>query len=300
MTNCPCCSNEKMKEEGIVRDYRHLKCTVCSHEFFVALPGNDARISKKLYEHDVDYNNDLRIARDYHALIQWNHLSAYRFMRKREDIQTVLDVGTYNGFFVRFLRDRGREAFGFDFNEVAIRHGQATYDLENYIATDHKTLQRQQYDCLTAFEVIEHLESPGSFLLELGCYLRAGGYLILSCPSNRMLWRPPLDYPPHHLSRFSPASLATLVEKCGYDVLSVHEQMNVFDLCRNFIGVLFRKRNQSSLKGGGFRNIPVTDVLRRALNVSRRVFYILLAPVDLALRLLGLRYISQVIIARKK
>ncbi len=298
-SQCPCCDSQIINDLGIVNDYRHFRCPSCSHEFFHALSKKEVNINKELYEQDADYNNDLMISKDYHDLIQWNHLKAFDFIKGNGKIDTVLDVGTYNGFFVRYLRDKGLESYGYDFNGDAIKQGREAYDLNGLIATSLDELKPEQCDCITAFEVIEHLEWPRKLVAELDKYLKNGGYLILSCPNNAMVWRPPLDYPPHHLSRYSPTSLALFVERCGYEVISILEQMSLFDLIRNYAGAFFRDKSSVTLKGGRFRNLRVANYLKRVLNKSRLIFYFVFFPFDRLLHFFGFRYISQVIVAQK-
>jgi SAM-dependent methyltransferase len=297
---CPCCRNQATSDTQPEDNYVRYRCANCRHEFFRPTSGQLGSVDKDLYEQDADYSNDLHIAQNYRDLVQWNHIIASRFITRADEVRTVLDGGAYNGFFVKYLREEGLEAYGCDFNARAIQHGKQVYGLEHVIVTDVADLHLEKIDCVTAFEVIEHIEKPREFLEQFGSYIRDGGYLILSCPNSKMVWRPPLDYPPHHLSRYSPTSLRALVESCGYDTIAVFEQMKVFDLVRNFIGVLFRDNTKATLKGGQFRQVSKVNRVKAILNRSRRLFYLVSAPIDSLLHSLGVRYISQVIIARKK
>ena len=298
-SNCPCCNHISSGELGVVKDYIHFKCPNCNHEFFTQISSSEILVSSKLYQDDADYINDLVTSKDYHDLIQWNHLRAASFFKKKATTNTILDIGTYNGFFVKYLRDKGYEAYGYDFNEDAIRVGIKNYGLDGIITSSLSELKFNKFDCITAFEVIEHLETPKDLIDKISELLKDDGCLILSCPNNKMLWRPPLDFPPHHLSRFNPTSISLLIEKSGYKVISVEEQMSFFDLIRNFIGVFFRNKNETSLKGGQFKKSKYIDNIKTILNKSRIFCYFLLFPVDKALHILGVRYISQVIIAKK-
>lgn len=298
-SNCPCCNNFIAQELWVVKDYMYFICPNCSHEFFTQSSNEETAVNSKLYQEDADYINDLVISQDYNDLIQWNHLRVLRFLKKEKSIKTILDVGTYNGFFVKYLRDKGLEAYGYDFNEDAIRHGIRNYELNGIITSELSHLKLEKFDCITAFEVIEHLENPQSIISQFSNLLKDGGYLILSCPNNKMLWRPPLDYPPHHLSRYSPTSLSIFIEEFGYEIISLDEQMSLFDLFRNFTGVFFRDKNKSTLKGGQFKELKIINYMKTKLNKSRLFFYFLFFPFDKLLHYLGFRYISQVIIAKK-
>ena len=55
---------------------------------------------------------------------------------------------------------------------------------------------------------------------------RSGGYISLSVP-NRGRWQKgveTLDYPPNHLTRWSPLALRNFLEKNGFEVLSMKEE----------------------------------------------------------------------------
>lgn len=297
--NCPCCNDAIPNELAVVKDYLHFKCPNCSHEIFTHMANKETIVNSQLYQEDADYINDLIISQDYNDFILWNHLRAVRFLNKEKSIKTILDIGTYNGFFVKYLRDKGLEAYGYDFNEAAIRFGIKNYKLDGIITSNLSDLKLEKFDCIAAFEVIEHLEHPKHFITQFSNLLKDGGYLILSCPNNKMLWRPPVDYPPHHVSRYSPTSLSIFIEKLGYKIISVDEQMSLFDLFRNFAGVFFRDKNKSTLKGGQFKELKKINYLKSKLNKSRPFFCFLFSPFDKLLHYLGFRYISQVIIAKK-
>jgi 2-polyprenyl-3-methyl-5-hydroxy-6-metoxy-1,4-benzoquinol methylase len=153
---------------------------------------------------------------------------------------------------------------------------------------------------ITLFEVIEHLENIGNILSQVSSLLKVGGVIIISTPNSKMCWRPALDFPPHHLSRFSTNALRNCVLNFGFKPVQQYEQMSSYDLIRNYVGTFFRERDKSSLRGGAFKNKSSVRVLRIAMNKSKRVGGIILSPFDAILYAFGLRYICQLIIAEKK
>jgi 2-polyprenyl-3-methyl-5-hydroxy-6-metoxy-1,4-benzoquinol methylase len=81
-------------------------------------------------------------------------------------------------------------------------------------------------DVVTSFEVIEHLSSPEAFVKGCASVLRPGGLLVLSCPNLKGfelatlgIRSPSVD--PEHLNYFHPASLSSLLRRCGLNVLEV-------------------------------------------------------------------------------
>ena len=264
----------------------------------------DEAVSARLYEDDSDYNADLAIAASHKDLLQWNHIQAIQQLKElpKEKSVRVLDIGCFNGFFVKELRDIGFDASGIDFNRKALEYGQSAYHLDGYISD--RTLvelenQPERFDVITMFEVIEHLEDFVTVIEQALRLLLPGGLLILSTPNSMMSWRPDLDTPPHHLSRFSPISIQRLMERFGLKVLFHAEQASFFDLVRNYIGSLLRNKSSQSMRGGEFRIKNTTNILRKIANKSKWVFYMLAKPLDKILYLFGVRYISQIVVARK-
>jgi len=79
-------------------------------------------------------------------------------------------------------------------------------------------------DVVASFEVIEHLFSPREFLESCRKVLNHEGLLILTCPNwkgfETQILGPLSDtFDAEHLNYFSPASLGSLVESCGFEVL---------------------------------------------------------------------------------
>lgn len=298
---CRCCgSSMSIVSTVAVNGYVRWCCSCCGHEHFRS-PAT--AVGSEMYAGDSDYNADLAVAADYRALLQWAHLTATAdiLLEKRAEPLRVLDVGCFNGFYVRHLRELGLNAFGVDFNASAVAYGQAVYGLKGAIST--RELQDliaagESFDVVTMFEVVEHLEDFSAVIDEACELLRPGGLLIVSVPNNRMFWRPRLDGPPHHLSRFSPESLRRLARRHCLSVVSLHEQMSLYDFLRNYVGSWFRNEAQSSMRGGSFRHPGLANFARRGLNRCKYLGNLLLTPFNAIAYKFGFRYISQVMIAR--
>lgn len=300
---CGCCGS-LMQVIGHHERYKHYMCEVCQHERFVSQEKN---IESQLYEEDADYISDLSVATSHKALLMWNHVRAIPQLYKLGNHKAldVLDIGCFNGFFVKELRDRGFNAIGVDFNRKALEFGRRVYGLGAFISDEtlHDLVAgRQSFDAITIFEVIEHLENYTELIEQAISLLRPGGVLIISTPNSKMSWRNQGDFPPHHLSRFSPESLKGLTNYHGLELLCIEEQSSVFDLLRNYIGSKFRKNSDTStsLRGGDFRSPKIVNILQTIANRIKWVCYKILIPVDFLFFIFGGRYISQIIVARKK
>lgn len=298
---CECCNSDQVTKIGVHDDFGHYQCQRCGYEFFM---GENFDVGSHLYELDSDYIDDLSVSKNYNDLMQWNHMKALSFLKTRVSAEHLkaLDVGCFNGFFVKKMLRLGFDAYGIDFNNMAVEYGEKEYGLKNRISTksiDDLLVEHHKFDVITLFEIIEHVQSPKEFLCKVSKILKVGGLVIISVPNKRMCWRPGLDYPPHHLSRFGRSALERCLYAIGIRTILIMEQMSVYDLVRNYAGSLLRSADKRSLRGGAFKNKTLINVLRRILNKSRKLSYIFLMPVDHIFHLLGLRYISLLAIAEK-
>ena len=302
MEHCKCCGSKEIKKIGQFNAYSHYLCIKCSFEFFI---NQNKESSNNLYENDSDYDADLKVSKNFNDLIQWNHNKAIKFLNKKFKNRTsikLLDIGCFNGFFVKKMIHEGYNAFGIDSNIKSLDYGIQKYKLNKRIfnkKVEELIIENEKYNIITMFEVLEHLEYPKDFLLNLKKILEKNGILIISTPNNNMVWRPLLDNPPHHFSRFNSNNLHICLKSLGFKKIVSYEQMSISDLTRNYLGSLIRDKNKTSLRGGEFKHKNIVNPLRILLNKSKKYLNFCLTPLNQLLYLVGLRYISQVMIVRK-
>jgi len=81
-------------------------------------------------------------------------------------------------------------------------------------------------DVIVAFEVIEHLFSPGKFIGKCASVLSPGGIMVVTCPNAHgfdidTLGKLSDSIDHEHLNYFNPESLASLIAGNGFEVLEV-------------------------------------------------------------------------------
>jgi 2-polyprenyl-3-methyl-5-hydroxy-6-metoxy-1,4-benzoquinol methylase len=141
----------------------------------------------------------------------------------------LLDVGCATGFFLEAASAEGFDVNGLEFSTVAI--SLARPDIRKRIVRgDVNTLiasETEKFDVVTAFDIIEHVQNPISFLQDIHKVLRPGGVLALSSPDTdhflRYLMgsRWPMLQPMQHTILFSRRSIAALLEQCGFGEIQV-------------------------------------------------------------------------------
>ena len=136
-----------------------------------------------------------------------------------------LDVGCGNGEYLARLRARHAiDGIGVDFNPTAVA-ATRTLGLEAYAGTVHSApLAPGAFDAVSAWWVLEHLPDPRADVRRIAELLRPGGVFLASVPNHRGVnarvfgrrWYH-LDAP-RHLTIWTPAVLARLLEEEGFTV----------------------------------------------------------------------------------
>lgn len=176
----------------------------------------------------------------------------------------VLDVGCFNGDFLASIKG-DYECVGVEINEAAVRC--AVSRGINIIGSDFSRLIGS-YDCVTAFDVIEHVESPKSFLDNCFKHVASGGYLIVSTGNMESFsfrfMGPKYWYAvvPEHIAFVSPSWFRNHAAILGYEILAsqlfprrrgsfrTRAKEVVANMLYKFSPTLFGK-----LRGAGFGNI---------------------------------------------
>ena len=141
----------------------------------------------------------------------------------------LLDIGCGVGNFLAAARDAGFEITGVEFDASAVAFARKHYGLQDVFSVrpeEFREQSRQVFDVVTSFEVLEHQDDPQRFLETASDFLAPGGFLAVSVP-NRERWQKgsePLDYPPNHLTRWSPKALRNLLERNGFEVMTLEKE----------------------------------------------------------------------------
>lgn len=73
---------------------------------------------------------------------------------------------------------------------------------------------REEFDAVTAFDVIEHIDEDAATLAEMHAALRPGGGVILTVPQHPWLWSTVDDWS-HHRRRYTRKELVTKLQGAG-------------------------------------------------------------------------------------
>jgi SAM-dependent methyltransferase len=120
----------------------------------------------------------------------------------------VLDVGCGSGKLVRFLRDRGVEAYGVEpaealFARFLAGDGRFFRDIDAAAAAAGRP-----FALVLALDVLEHVEDPVAFLGSLSVVAAPDGRVVVSTPDAGSLVARALGRRWHHYNRFHLSLLA--------------------------------------------------------------------------------------------
>lgn len=199
---CPVCSTASTPDQEL-GGYRLFVCPRCA-----------LRFAPEAFQVQVDYDRVYQ-SPEYES-VQVQALQAldgeklaehptYRsFFRqvRRLPGATLLDVGCGVGRFGHAATARGWDVTGIDVSALAIATGREFASFPLRAATMEELIQQgEQFDVVTAFEVLEHLTSPLQFLSNAKKLLRPGGQMFYTVPnwecatvqsSTRPDWVPPI------------------------------------------------------------------------------------------------------------
>lgn len=144
--------------------------------------------------------------------------------RPQDTKLALLDVGCGAGYFLEKLDGRIFSKNGLEVNEegVAACRKKDIHVVKGGIAS--AGFERDSFDAVTLWHVLEHLENPARCLQDVGKILKTGGVLALCTPNTeslaarhgRDLWFH-LDAP-RHLALFNRRNLSELLEREGFEV----------------------------------------------------------------------------------
>jgi 2-polyprenyl-3-methyl-5-hydroxy-6-metoxy-1,4-benzoquinol methylase len=217
-SSCPLCASERLKPLPRYPVAGLVHCLDCGVQFTSRRPSDD-----ELARHYRDYGTEMLdspVTRQrYRELL--DSFEPYRRTNR------ILDFGCGLGYFLEEAEARGWEAHGCEFSSRAL-DGTAEKGLKVVRApVGPGTFDRDAFDVVTAFEVVEHLREPA---LEAGTIteaLRPGGLFYCTTPNFGALARRVvgerwviIEYP-EHLFYFTGASLRRWLERFDLHAVSI-------------------------------------------------------------------------------
>lgn len=167
----------------------------------------------------------------------------------------VLEIGCGTGNFVNFINCKSFT--GLEFSEKSIQIARSkNINVVNELLEEHVNTNKNKYDVVCYFQVLEHVKDPRQFIKDsIGC-LKEGGKLIIAVPNDDSFIKGAvngyLNMPPHHASRWSEHTLKNIASLFGISFITLsHEPLHkrhkafyaktkVYHVLNRFFGVKYR------------------------------------------------------------
>jgi 2-polyprenyl-3-methyl-5-hydroxy-6-metoxy-1,4-benzoquinol methylase len=210
-------------------------CLDCGFAYLVQRPNSRALADY----YDSGYFQDSQTYQDYfnyaQAIVDLNYCPRlhrlgplfHNWSGKR-----VLDIGCAAAGTLAVLKRKGAIVTGIEISEDACRVAEDQFGLTLINdSLENVKLPAEGYDVVLMFDVLEHLQYPGTALDQIAVSLVEHGYLAITVPNfNRYFIEGPgwmgLQGYWEHLNYFTSDVLCTDLKKRGFDIVEHHSYTN--------------------------------------------------------------------------
>ncbi|MFC1922170.1 class I SAM-dependent methyltransferase [Chloroflexota bacterium] len=223
ISECPACNNRIFQKQFTKKGKDFWRCTNCGLENQYPLPNQeelnkyyDESYSEGMYKTFTDAN-DMKLATARQRLKE---------IRKNCSPGRWLDVGCSNGIFVEIARNNGIDAEGIDVSNIAVSDAHKR-GLPVFRSTIEEFNPGYQYNLITAFDVLEHVLDPISFMQSIFRLLVPQGMVALSLPDQGSIIRKIMGkrwyfyIPEEHMYYFNRSTISKLLNRTGFDNIQI-------------------------------------------------------------------------------
>jgi SAM-dependent methyltransferase len=158
------------------------------------------------------------------ALSDARNYSDWLFERARPHLGArVLDLGAGVGTFTALVAGLGLDVVALEPHAPYADRLEREFAGDARVTVVHGTIEqlraeeRDSFDSIVCFNVLEHIADDGEALRAAREMLRPGGRLLLLVPAHRLLYSG-MDREVGHERRYAKADLGRLLTDCGYEV----------------------------------------------------------------------------------
>lgn len=221
---CPLCGRVKLRWLFEKKDRHFWACTKCGLEKQVPLPS----LQELQAYYDSQFNSGM-----YQTFTSAEEMKTMTAKQRLKEITPVirpqgrwLDVGCANGVFVRESAALGAQAEGVELSSVAVDQAVAA-GLPVKCGGLENVPDAAAFDCITAFDVLEHVLDPLTFLQDIAKRLKPGGHAALTMPDKSSIFAKLMGsrwwfyIPEEHLHYFDHDIIRKLMLKVGLEPVLV-------------------------------------------------------------------------------
>jgi 2-polyprenyl-3-methyl-5-hydroxy-6-metoxy-1,4-benzoquinol methylase len=252
MLLCPFCKTENTNVA--YKDYYSydlVYCSTCDIEFMHPYKAPGA----EFYETSEDELSAIRHVK----LEAWpnNHPSSQSEIFKQANLD-VLDIGCSNGAFAEFITNKKSNIIGMDFDSNSLELAK-TRHLPNaeFIVGDLTNLKKlypnKQFDVISMFMVLEHIENPMETVNHIYNLLKPGGFFIGTIPNEQRYFAKTFNLksalPPLHLNYWNINSFTNHIKKfTGFKINTINNEAHY-----GYVAYVWKIKNINRFKNPLYR-----------------------------------------------
>ena len=259
---CPICGNKKsIYKKDFDKRYKISECINCASLYVNPCPNLTAL---KYYYNKCEVNHKLNQVLKKRSLkgglIVDERLNAVIKLIKELLISKkkikILDIGCNSGSFLNEIQKKLKiiniedkvKLIGIDIDKTAIEN-KVSASLELYCSSAENFIKKNKnkFDIVMFFELIEHLSNPFRFIKSVKTLINHGGYAYFHTPNNKGLDNRALGYndfrplahgifPPKHLQAFNTQNISHFIIRGGLSIIDIKTPGNFdIDILRRYI-----------------------------------------------------------------
>ncbi len=213
---CPLCYSSQHVVEKTRNSFSLLHCKDCGLVFSDSI-NSDKDLYENAYQHYGDYSKYIENIKNDKFHLTWANKKFFSYKNLKG---TLLDVGCSTGGFLLTAKGKGWKVKGIEISPSAAK---IAYELtkSEIIVGDIDSLDiNQNFDTITAWEVIEHLKEPGNFIKKCYQLLNKDGIFAISVPNWESKWMKKSNqdehWPPFHLTFWNKNTLKNYLISVGF------------------------------------------------------------------------------------
>ncbi|MEH2384218.1 MAG: class I SAM-dependent methyltransferase [Nostoc sp.] len=205
---------EKIEDSLSFPSYKIRRCNSCSLEFASPMKAGEENFYTWITKHKTYYPD---------SRWEWDAVIKEVHNHNLTSPVNLLEIGCGTGKFLKLAQQNGIKVVGLDTTpasvEICRKEGLEVYSsaIEDYLA--HGVSEQLKFDYIVAFHCLEHVDNPKGLVKSMLSAVKPTGSIFLSTPYSPMsfetIWFDPLNYPPHHLTRWNAKSYSELAKQLG-------------------------------------------------------------------------------------
>jgi len=279
---CPICNSAKIPFlKGFEKLYL-VKCKICKFIFDKRIPSESELIEHyKVYAYSQLKPLSELTRLSYNKLL--DEFEAYR------QFGNILDIGCGQGDFLVEAKKRNWKVYGTEYSDAAVKLCKERDISMHQGELNQESFNGIDFDVITSFEVIEHINNPNEFMSEANYKLRKDGLFYCTTPNFNSILRSfekskfKMICYPEHISFYTKKSIKHLGK--NYNLHSIKPQTTGIDIGR--LKNVFKKDKQITNAHENRERFKQTNETIRNLASSNPVVGIVKNIINLLLSIIG-------------